>query len=181
MGGDKARARILVVDDEPVNLMLVSGILSDDYQVLPVAADGGDGLARALAERPDLVITDIAMPGLTGYDLCHALKEDPATQAIPVLFLSGVVGLDEHLAGHAVGGEDFLEKPFKPAELLHKVGHALRAAEERRRLALDADNAFQTAMVAMSSAAELGVVLRFVRDSFACSDYRQLADGAIEA
>lgn len=181
MNGEMAKARILVVDDEPVNLALVSGILRDEYQLLAGAANGRDGLTRARAERPDLVLTDIAMPDLTGYELCRALKDDPATQAIPVLFLSGVVGLEEHLAGHDAGGEDFLAKPFKPAELLHKVAHALRVARERQRLASDANSAFRTAMVAMSSAAELGVVLRFVRDSFACSSYRQLADGIIAA
>ncbi|MDR3395638.1 MAG: response regulator [Parasulfuritortus sp.] len=170
------KARILVVDDEPVNLALVAGILADDYLLLDGATSGTEGLARARAEQPDLVLTDIAMPDLTGYDLCRALKEDHETAAIPVIFLSGAVGLDEHLAGHDAGGEDFLAKPFKPAELLYKVANALRLAGEKHRLASDANQAFHTAMVAMSSAAELGVVLNFVRNSFACSSYVELAD-----
>jgi DNA-binding response OmpR family regulator len=176
-----AKARILVVDDEPVNMVMVAGILSDDYQILEGALSGNDGLSRARAELPDLVLTDIAMPDLNGYDLCRALKADAATQGIPVVFLSGVVGLEEHLAGHDAGGEDFLAKPFKPAELRYKVANALRQAEERRRLASDASSAFSTAMTAMSSAAELGVVLHFVRNSFSCTSYGQLADTVIAA
>jgi CheY-like chemotaxis protein len=179
MNTEAAKARVLVVDDEPVNLALVAGILSDDYRVLDGAADGAEGLNRARSERPDLVLTDIVMPGMTGYDLCRALKEDAATRSIPVIFLSGAVGLEEHLAGHDAGGEDFLPKPFKPAELLYKVDHALRVAEERRQLATNADSAFQTAMTAMSSAAELGVVLNFVRNSFSCADYSALADAVV--
>jgi len=181
MNIDMAKARVLVVDDEPVNLALVAGILSDHYQMLDGAADGAEGLVRAREQRPDLILTDIAMPGMTGYDLCRALKEDAGTQTIPVIFLSGAVGLEEHLAGHDAGGEDFLPKPFKPAELLHKVDHALRLAEERRQLASHANNAFQTAMTAMSSAAELGVVLNFVRNSFSCPDYSALADAMVAA
>lgn len=179
MSDKQAKARILVVDDEPVNLALIAGVLSPGYHVLAGAATGYEGLARAQADRPDLILTDIAMPDLTGYDLCRALKEDPVTRAIPVIFFSGAIGLEEHLAGHAAGGEDFLAKPLKPAELLLKVSHALGVAEERRQLAASADNAFHTAMTAMSSAAELGVVLRFVRDSFSCANYAQLADSVI--
>lgn len=179
MNSEDHRARVLVVDDEPVNLALAMGVLADDYLVLDGAVDGNDGLARARAELPDLVLTDIAMPGMNGYELCRALKDDPATRGIPVIFLSGAVGLEEHLAGHDAGGEDFLAKPFKPAELLYKVSHALKSTEERQRLARDADYAYMTAMTAMSSAAEFGVVLRFVRDSFSAADYEQLADGIV--
>lgn len=181
MNDDAAKARILVVDDEPVNVLMVAGLLSDDYLILDGALSGGEGLERTRAELPDLVLTDIAMPDLAGYDLCRALKADPATRSIPVVFLSGAVGLEEHLAGHYAGGEDFLVKPFKPAELRYKVANTLRQARERRRLASDADSAFSTAMTAMSTAAELGVVLHFVRDSFSCSGYGQLADTVIAA
>ena len=171
----------LVVDDEPVNLVLVAGILADHYEMREGAACGRDGLARAKEELPSLVLTDIAMPDLGGYDLCRALKDDPATQDIPVIFLSGVIGIAEHLAAHDAGGEDFLSKPFDPHELLFKVSHALRRAEEKNRLASDASSAFHTAMIAMTSAAELGVVLNFVRNSFACSNYAELADAAVAA
>jgi DNA-binding response OmpR family regulator len=181
MSEPTGKARILVVDDEPVTLELVQLLLQDDYQVLAGASNGKDGLKRALAELPDLVLTDIAMPDMSGYDLCRELKESPASACIPVIFLSGVVGLEEHLAGHDAGGEDFLSKPFTPAELQHAVSLALRLAEERQRLATDANSAFRTAMTAMSSAAEIGVVLNFVRNSFSSASYAQLADAMISA
>lgn len=170
---------ILVVDDEPVSLSLVEGILERDYRLLKGARDGQEALARIRAEPPDLVLTDIVMPGLSGFDLCRTLKEDEATRDIPVLFLSGALTMEEYLSGHDVGGEDFLSKPFQPAELLHVVALTLRNAAERRRLAQDARSAFSTAMVAMSSAAEIGVVLNFIRSSYACRDYLQLADAVV--
>lgn len=175
------KARIMVVDDEPVSLVMATGILEDDYQVLAGAEGGREGLRRIRAELPDLVLTDIVMPDCSGYDLCRELKLLPETRDIPVIFLSGAVNLGEFLAGHDVGGEDFLAKPFQPVELLHIVAQTLHNVAERRRLAEDAQAAFSTAMVAMSSAAEIGVVLQFIRASYACNDYQQLADAIIAA
>ena len=179
MSNTAGKARIMVVDDEAVSLVLAAGILEDDYQVLQSASGGREALSRIRQERPDLVLTDIVMPEYTGYDLCRDLKADPDTRDIPVVFLSGAVELDEFLAGHDVGGEDFLAKPFKPAELRHVVAQTLRNVEARKRLAEDAQSAFSTAMVAMSSAAEIGVVLQFIRVGYACSNYVQLADAII--
>jgi CheY-like chemotaxis protein len=174
-------ARILVVDDEPVSQALVEGILATRFQVLPGAHDGRQALLRIRAEMPDLVLTDIVMPEYSGYDLCRDLKEAPETRDIPVIFLSGAVNLEEFLAGHAAGGEDFLAKPFQPVELLHLIQQTLRNIEQRKRLAQDAEAAFSTAMVAMTSAAEIGVVLQFIRNSYACRGYLELSDAIIAA
>lgn len=181
MPGGIAKQAILVVDDEPVNLALVAELLAGEYHVLPGATDGYEGLARTRSERPDIVLTDIAMPGLSGYELCRSIKKDPGTRAIPVIFMSGVIDLEDHLAGHDAGGEDFLPKPFRAAELRYKVANALRVVDERRRFATDASDAFRAAMTAMSSAAELGVVLNFMRNSFACENYDELADMLVDA
>lgn len=179
MNNEAGKARILVVDDEPISLVMAAGILEDSYLVLEGATSGAEALLRIREERPDLVISDIVMPEFTGYDLCRALKEDEDTQDIPVIFLSGEVDLDEYLAGHDVGGEDFLAKPFEPAELRRIVALTLRNVQGRKQLAKDAKSAFSTAMVAMSSAAELGLVLQFIRNSYACRDYVQLADAIV--
>ncbi|MEW5788973.1 MAG: response regulator [Pseudomonadota bacterium] len=181
MNDTNERARVLVVDDEPVSLALVAGILEEDYQVLAGAGDGEEALGRIRAEKPDLVLTDIVMPGMSGFELCRALKEDGQTRDIPVLFLSGAMSLEEYLNGHDAGGDDFLAKPFQPGALRLTVAHTLRNAAERRRLAQDAQSAFSTAMVAMSSAAEIGVVLNFIRSSYACREYVQLADAVVTA
>lgn len=175
------RRKVLVVDDEPVSLAMASGMLEEQYEVLAGAASGEEALRRIRAEQPDLVLTDIVMPGMSGLEMCSALKGDETTREIPVIFMSGAMSLDEFLAGHAAGGEDFLEKPFQPAGLRHIVAQTLHNIDERRRLALDVQSAFSTAMVAMSSAAEIGVVLNFIRKSFACQDYVGLADAVVAA
>jgi CheY-like chemotaxis protein len=172
---------ILVVDDEPVSLAMTAGMLADAYRVLDGAEDGREGLRLIRESLPDLVLVDIVMPGYSGYELCSDLKQDPATRDIPVILLSGMVNLEEFMAGHDAGAEDFLAKPFQAVELRHVVAQTLHNVAERKRLAQDAQEAFSTAMVAMSSAAELGVVLQFIRDSHACSDYRQLADAVVAA
>lgn len=181
MNNTTGTARILVVDDEPVSLALVAGMLEDTFKVLPGARDGREALRRISAELPDLVLTDIVMPGYTGYDLCRDLKENPETREIPVIFLSGALNLEQFLAGHAAGGEDFLAKPFQPLELRHLIQQTLFNVEQRKRLAQDAQAAFSTAMVAMTSAAEIGVVLQFIRSSYACLDYSELSDAIISA
>jgi CheY-like chemotaxis protein len=181
MENTPGKARILLVDDEPISLALAARLLEDEYEVLGCADGGSEGLRRAREELPDLVLTDIVMPDINGYDLCRLLKEDALTRDIPVIFLSGTESLESYLAGHDVGGEDFLAKPVQITELRHMVAHTLRVTEERRRLAKDAQYAFQTAMTAMSSAAEFGVVLQFIRGSYNCRDYATLADVAIAA
>lgn len=181
MDNDSGKARILLVDDEPITLGLAVRLLEDEYQVLGCANGGLEGLRRAREELPDLVLTDIVMPDIDGYDLCRALKEDPLTSDIPVVFLSGTVSLESYLAGHDVGGEDYLAKPVQVAELRHMVAHTLRVTQERKRLAQDAKAAFTTAMVAMTSAAEFGVVLQVISGSYNCHDYARLADLAISA
>ena len=176
-----ARERILVVDDDPVTLTLVRGILEDAYEVLPDAADAAAALAAARVLRPDLVLTDIVMPGMDGFALCQALKEDAGTRDIPVVFLSGAMSMEEFLDGHDAGGEDFLAKPVEPAALRHTVALTLRNVLARQRLAHDARDAFSTAMVAMSSAAEIGIVLQFIRASYACTNLAQLAQALVAA
>jgi len=179
--GDSAKARILLVDDEPISLALTAKLLANEYQVLGCANGGIEGLQRIRDELPDLVLTDIVMPDMNGYELCRCIKEDPQTSEIPVIFLSGNVSLENYMEGHDVGGEDFLNKPVQVAELRHMVAHTLRVTQERKRLAQDAQFAFSTAMVAMSSAAELGVVLHCISGSYTCRSYEQLADVVIAA
>lgn len=181
MNDTNRRAKILAVDDEPVTLALVEGILEREYVVLNGAQDADEGLRRIRDERPDLVLTDIVMPGMSGFELCRALKEDESTRDIPVLFLSGALTMEEFLNGHDVGGEDFLAKPFQPAALRLAVAHSLHIAQERQQLAQDARMAFSTAMVAMSSAGEFGVVLNFIRNSYGCRDYNDLANLLVAA
>lgn len=168
------------MDDDPGLRAVLAATLGHTYR-LEQAVDGADGLAAARAVRPDLILLDIAMPGMSGFETCMLLKREEATRGVPVIFLSALAQADDRLAAYEAGGEDFLGKPFDPDELLDKVEITLAHAAERERLASEAQNAFATAMTAMVSASELGGVMRFMRRSFACASLEELAATLIEA
>lgn len=171
---------ILVIDDDPGLRALLRATLGDDYAV-EQAVDGPSGLAAAARRRPDLILLDIKMPGMAGYEVCRALKGDDATRRVPVVFLSALNRVEDRLAAYEAGGDDFIAKPFDPVELLNKVAAVLRFQAECQRLAAESKEAFQAAMVAMTSASEIGMVLDFVRRSFDCADYAALADAVVAA
>jgi putative two-component system response regulator len=104
------RKTILVVDDEPVNLQVLRQILQDDYRLL-FARDGARALALARQEHPDLVLLDVMMPGMTGYEICAALKRSPATSAIPVIFVSALADVADEAIGFDAGAVDYIAKP----------------------------------------------------------------------
>jgi CheY-like chemotaxis protein len=166
---------ILLVDDDGFVAETTTMMLDSEYRVQHVT--GGEAALSALAEaRPDLVLLDVDMPGMSGYDVCKALREDAAICDVPVIFLSGMTSEEERLAGYEAGGDDYLTKPATAEELRSKIKHELTRYAERKRLKHDLSSAFSTAMTAMSSAAEVGAILQFLRASFICPDYAALCN-----
>lgn len=104
---------ILVVDDEASNLQLLRQILQDHYRLL-FAKDGPRALELARQERPDLVLLDVMMPGMSGYEVCAALKADALTEAIPVVFVTALTDTADELEGFAAGAVDYITKPVSP-------------------------------------------------------------------
>jgi CheY-like chemotaxis protein len=116
-----ARADILVIDDNPANLRLLVALLKErGYKVRP-APEGRLALAAALAQPPDLILLDVVMPDLDGYEVCRHLKADPRTRSIPVIFMSAGHDMSDRAAAYAAGGADFIAKPFQMDELLARV------------------------------------------------------------
>ena len=113
--------RILVVDDEPQNLELMEAILQDAGYKVFQAAGGEEALAVAHEKRPDLIILDLMMPGLSGFEVCARVKMDPQTGGIPVLFVTALNQIADKERALAVGGDDFVTKPVQYAELLARV------------------------------------------------------------
>ena len=124
------RATVLVVEDHPEVRAYLRDRLATRYRVLE-AADGEEGLEAARARLPDLVLSDVMMPGLDGFGLCRALKADPATAFLPVVLLTARAGAEDRLAGLEEQADDYLTKPFDPAELLARVENLIGS---RRRL-----------------------------------------------
>jgi len=113
-------ARILAVDDEPTNLQLLRQILQEQYRML-YAKDGARALELAQQERPDLILLDAMMPGMTGYDVCRRLKSLPDTSAIPVIFVTALAQTADELAAFEVGAVDYITKPVSPPVVKARV------------------------------------------------------------
>ena len=112
---------ILVVDDTPDNLSLMAGLLKDSYRV-KLANSGEKALAAVRGPSPpDLVLLDIMMPGMSGYEVCEQLKADPATQRIPVIFLTAMSATEDERKGLDLGAADYITKPISPPILMARV------------------------------------------------------------
>ena len=119
-------AKILVVDDTPLNVKLLADILGMKGYVVSTAVNGEEALARVAADAPDIVLLDIMMPGLSGYDVCRKLREDPATALLPVVLCTSLDPREERVKGIEAGADDFLSKPINQAELFARVKSLLR-------------------------------------------------------
>jgi putative two-component system response regulator len=115
---------VLVVDDTPDNLTLIAELLKDIYRVR-VANNGEKALKLVHDSPPDLILLDIMMPGISGYEVCSALKADASTQHIPIIFLTAMIAKEEEKKGLEMGAADFITKPVNPPVLLARVATQL--------------------------------------------------------
>jgi putative two-component system response regulator len=111
---------ILIVDDEPQNLAVLRQILQDDYRVV-FATGGAAALAAAIKHQPSLVLLDISMPDMDGYEVCRALKNDPRTESILVIFVTALADVGNEAAGFEMGAVDYIVKPVTPAIVRARV------------------------------------------------------------
>ncbi len=131
---DDRRATILVVDDAPENIDVLSGILRDEYRV-KVALNGAKALEVATARpSPDLILLDLMMPGMDGYEVCRRLKADPATRRIPVLMVTAMNEVEDEARGFEVGAVDYLTKPVSAPIVRARVRTQLALYDSARHL-----------------------------------------------
>ena len=123
---DLSESRILIVDDIKANIDILVNALRDEYK-LSVALDGSAALRSVEKTPPDLVLLDIVMPGLDGYEVCRRLRADEATREVPVMFLSSLEDVQNKAQGFEVGGNDYLTKPFEVLEIKARVRSLLKA------------------------------------------------------
>jgi DNA-binding response OmpR family regulator len=125
--------RILIVDDDVDSLKLIGLMLQRQGYEIVVANSGQQALGKANADHPDLIILDIMMPDMDGYEVCRRLRRDSATQAIPIIMFTAKTMVDDKVAGFEAGADDYLTKPTHPAELASRVKAVLaRSAAQRR-------------------------------------------------
>jgi len=121
-----APAKILVVDDTPANVKLLADLLTAKGYTVITASSGREGLARLEAERPDLVLLDVVMPEMSGYEVCRTIRTNPETAILPVVMVTALDPAEERIKGLEAGADDFLTKPIHQAELLARVRSLLR-------------------------------------------------------
>jgi DNA-binding response OmpR family regulator len=118
--------RVLVVEDEPDVVELLRYHLSHEGYAVLIAQTGGDVVRRAREARPDVILLDVMLPQLNGWDVCRRLKAEPETRGIPVIMVTGRVSEADKVLGFEIGAEDYVTKPFSPRELLAPIRAVLR-------------------------------------------------------
>lgn len=116
--------KILIIDDDVTMRMLITAVLRGSYTILE-AGSGAEGIVQAREGVPDLVIVDMIMPGMNGLEVCRELKGDPATRSVQILMMTARDGQKDLEAALEAGADYFLAKPFKPAELIVRMGEIL--------------------------------------------------------
>lgn len=125
---------ILLVDDEPANLDLLVALLTPAGYRLRTASGALPALTAVAEERPDLILLDLMMPGMSGFGVCERLRADPATAGIAVIIVSAVSQLDDQDRAQALSADDYLAKPIHQAEVLERVDAVLREQSRRQEL-----------------------------------------------
>nr|WP_319395553.1 two-component system response regulator [uncultured Desulfobacter sp.] len=134
MEDQHSKRTILIVEDSPENIDVLAGILKKDYR-LKIATNGEKALGIVVqAGLPDLILLDIQMPGMDGYEVCHILKENPVTSKIPVIFVTALSSVQEEEKGFAAGGVDYIIKPVSPSIVRQRVKTHIALYDQNRIL-----------------------------------------------
>ncbi|HHX75240.1 MAG TPA: response regulator, partial [Firmicutes bacterium] len=126
------KRKILIIDDTEFMTKLISNILTDAGYDVVVATDGYQGLQKVKSEKPDLVILDVVMPGINGFEVCRILREDDSNNLMPIIMLTAQENEDDKLTGLELGADDYITKPFNSRELVSRVRNTLKRIDRNR-------------------------------------------------
>ncbi|MBB5020366.1 DNA-binding response OmpR family regulator [Chitinivorax tropicus] len=173
-----AQMKVFIVDDDAILRELLAEALVDDYKVYCFEC-GEECLNQMRQLQPDIVLLDLHLPDIDGLELCRQIRRHHQAAELPVIFVSGDDSMDAKLAGYEAGAQDFLLKPVSNAELLHKVGVMATIVHDQRDLRERAGFAQQTAFTAMNGISDLGIILEFMRVSFACRTVEEVGQAIL--
>ncbi|MCB0176564.1 MAG: response regulator, partial [Anaerolineae bacterium] len=131
---ERKEQTILIIDDQPTNLRVMAEYLEMDGFELMVAQNGEDGLAIARAGQPDIILLDVMMPGIDGFETCRRLQQDDRTRDIPIIFMTALADVDHKVKGFEAGAVDYVTKPIQQAEVLARINTHLRLRELTRQI-----------------------------------------------
>lgn len=171
---------ILSIDDDANNQLVLQKAFENTF-TMHFAYSGEEGLGMAALLKPDVILLDIAMPGMNGIETCKALKGSAMTSAIPVLFLSAMNTLEDRLNGYKAGAEDYICKPINLHELKCKIDILMAYQGSLQQLDSRLRSASEVAYTAMSTNGELGVVVSFVENALNAPTFAGLADQILDA
>jgi CheY-like chemotaxis protein len=175
-----ALTKILAVDDEPFNLEIIDEIIDTLDFELRVAASGPECLDMIEEYMPQVILLDVSMPKMNGYEVCEKLKSNPNTAHIIVMFVSARGTVDERIKGYSAGAEDYIVKPFGHNELKAKLNNLNHVLIEKESLEKQVENATFTAFNAMANSSEMGQIVNYVENIGAISDPKQLGKALLQ-
>ncbi|MBH0038234.1 MULTISPECIES: response regulator [unclassified Pseudoalteromonas] len=175
-----ALTKILAVDDEPFNLEIIEEILEELDFELQVAASGPECLSMVEGYMPQVILLDVSMPQMNGYEVCKALKANPNTAHIIVMFVSARGTVEERMEGYSVGAEDYIVKPFGHDELKSKLKNLNQVLVEKQSLEKQVEDATSTAFNAMANSSEMGQIVNYVENIGFINDPQELGKALID-
>ncbi|MEI8668149.1 response regulator [Pseudoalteromonas sp. B131b] len=175
-----ALTKILAVDDEPFNLEIIEEILEDLDFELKVAVSGPECLSMVEDYMPQVILLDVSMPQMNGYEVCKSLKSNPNTAHIIVMFVSARGTVEERMEGYSVGAEDYIVKPFGHDELKSKLNNLNQVLVEKESLEKQVEDATSTAFNAMANSSEMGQIVNYVENIGFINDPQSLGKALID-
>lgn len=173
------KPNILIVDDDEFSPSILETFLSDRF-AFACAASGEAALKKLESYEPQVILMDVEMPrGMSGYEACRAIKTNPATQHIPVFFISAHSEAEDRLKAYESGGDDYVSKPLNAEEIRHKITLALSHQQARAELAEKTLRATNAALSSIREAADAGLVLGFANDLACRTTFADIADAAL--
>jgi len=166
--------RILVVDDELLNREIITEFLCDEFSQVAVAVSGEECLDICSKALPDIILMDVNMPGLDGYQTSLKLKDLDLENKMSVIFVSAHGQPEDRIEGYKAGGVDYIVKPFEPEELLQKINRTLTYQDDVDDLRSSVASSNKVAFSAMTVSSELGEIIRIMEEMFLVTGYKEL-------
>lgn len=171
---------VLAIDDDKFIQKVISKSLQSGDMSVRIAGDGESGIEEALNNTPDIILLDVEMPGINGYETCDRLRNIESIKDVPIVFLSSHSSLRERMQGYEVGADDYLVKPFEKEYLIARINILVKYHTERKELREQFELAHKNAITAMTGSSELAMAMRFLEKSLTYHSINDLAQGLFE-